>query len=84
KNTLGTQSMKGVLGIEVIWHTVAFYALVSQLTGLYIMCKLPKINVPDCFEDFTKPLIDLTCILLMSDVFYYILSSQNHKRVGHN
>ncbi|KAI9003064.1 hypothetical protein CLU79DRAFT_829917 [Phycomyces nitens] len=69
KDALDTQKMMGIMGLQIVGRTITFYILVLPSSGLYIMHELAKIKIPDCLNDLSKLVTDISDVLLVLDVF---------------
>ncbi|KAG1468214.1 hypothetical protein G6F56_003967 [Rhizopus delemar] len=69
KNSIDSQNMDGVMGLQIVGRTITFYVMVLPATGIYGMYELGEIQVPSSVADIPKLLMDMATVLYILDVF---------------
>ncbi|KAI9247338.1 hypothetical protein BY458DRAFT_560377 [Sporodiniella umbellata] len=70
KNALNAQNLEGILGLQIIGRSIAFYLLVLPSEGLYVMYELGTLQLPNNLYELHKLLMDMPLCLLVLDVFH--------------
>ncbi|PHZ07422.1 uncharacterized protein RHIMIDRAFT_242629 [Rhizopus microsporus ATCC 52813] len=69
KNSLDSQHMEGILGIQIIGRTVKFYVLILPAIGLYVLLDLAEIMIPDNLQNLASLVIETSNIMKALNVF---------------
>ncbi|KAI9006738.1 hypothetical protein CLU79DRAFT_779276 [Phycomyces nitens] len=69
KDTMDSQNMQGIIGIQILGRLITFYVMVLPATGLYVMLELAELKIPDSLEELPKLVLDISRILKVLDVF---------------
>lgn len=69
KNSIDSQNMDGVMGLQIVGRTITFYVMVLPATGIYGMYELGAIQLPSSVADIPKLLMDMATVSYILDVF---------------
>ncbi|ORX51918.1 hypothetical protein DM01DRAFT_1336912 [Hesseltinella vesiculosa] len=81
KEALDNQLYEGMLGIQVIGRTVAFYVLTLPAQSLYTLIPLAQIELPDSLQDLPSFATETPSLLKVLDAFDRLCVPAAHPEV---